>query len=130
MAIPLFTRLIDEGKPVQVFGDGSIQRDYVYVQDLADAIVGILPFVQGYEEYNVGTGGPLTLMQLISAIENGLDKEADVEFLPLSEGEAGSAYADISKIQRTINYCPKYSLERGLAKYIDWYRKEKKNHAV
>lgn len=126
MAVPLFTRLIRNDKKVPIFGDGSIQRDYVYVQDVVDAIALALNVEHGYSEYNIGTGIPTTTPILAVAIAKKLKKTVIIDYLPLAIGEAGSAYADISKAKEKFGYFPKYTLEEGLDRYIHWYLKEVK----
>jgi UDP-glucuronate 4-epimerase len=124
MAIPVFTKLIHEGKQVPVFGNGSIERDYVYVQDVVDGIVGALNVDHGYDEYNIGTGKPLSILSLIGIIAYKLGKPADIKYLFLPNGEAESAYADISKAKNRFGYSPKFCIEDGLDQYIKWYLKE------
>jgi len=129
MAIPVFTRSIYKGEPITVFGNGYIQRDYVYVQDVVDGIAGALSMQHGYEVYNIGTGYSVSIIYLIRAIEQKLGKTAEIYYQPLPNGEAQNNYANIKKARDKFGYSPKVSIDEGLEKYIDWFLKEG-NHAI
>lgn len=125
MAIPTFTHLIDKEKEVTVYGEGTIKRDYVYVEDVVDGIVKSLEISHGYSEYNIGSGESLSTMDLITILENKLGKKVKIKFIPLPEGEAQDNCANIDKAKSKFGYSPKVSFETGISNYINWYRKEK-----
>lgn len=126
MAIPTFTHLIDKGQEVTVYGKGTIKRDYVYVKDVVDGIIKSLEVSHGYSEYNIGSGMPLSTIDLIITLENKLGKKAQIKFVPLPEGEAQDNYANINKAKSKFGYSPKVSFDEGISNYINWYRKERK----
>lgn len=126
MAIPTFTHLIDKGQEVTVYGKGTIKRDYVYVKDVVDGIIKSLEVSHGYSEYNIGSGMPLSTIDLITTLENKLGKKAQIKFVPLPEGEAQDNYANINKAKSKFGYSPKVSFDAGISNYINWYQKEGK----
>jgi UDP-glucuronate 4-epimerase len=123
LAIHKFTRLIESGKPIPVFGDGSMQRDHTYIGDIIDGIVGAMQACKGYEIYNLGESRPIRLDVLIQSIENALGKKAIINRLPLQSGDVAITYADVTKAVKVLGYKPKTQLEDGLKKFIEWFRK-------
>ena len=123
MAIHKFTRLIDEGEEITMFGDGTSRRDYTYISDIIDGIMGALdkPFV--FEIFNLGESQTVELRYLISLIEQNLDKTAKIKRLPEQPGDVPMTFADISKSQKLLNYNPKVKIEEGVEKFVDWYKR-------
>ncbi len=126
MAIPLFTKLIYQEKPLAIFGDGSTRRDYIYVDDVVSAIISILGKNHGYEIYNIGTSKTTSVLELINMIENKLGKTSKKIFEPMHIGEAKQTYADISKAQKNFGYSPKFTISEGLDNFIVWFLKDMK----
>ena len=124
MAIPLFTRLISNSAEITLHGGEEVRRDFTYVDDAVDGIVKILSKEHGYEIYNLASGKTVVLNDLVFAIENRLDKKADIKHAPLMTGEATVTCADITKARERLGYEPKYSISDGLDKYIEWYKKD------
>jgi len=124
MAIHKFTRLIDQGKKVPMYGDGSSRRDYTYIDDLIDGILGVIRHHRGYEVYNLGESRTTTLKELIRLIEHALGKKADIEVLELQPGDVSTTYADISKARQRLGYDPRFPMEEGIRRFVDWYKKE------
>jgi len=127
MAINKFTRLIDEGKEIQIFGNGSSKRDYTYVDDIGDVILNVLNTDFGFEIFNIGSSRPIELMYLISLIEKELDRKAKIRHLPPQLGDSPVTYADITRAERMLKFKPKVSIEEGIKKFIDWYKEEKES---
>lgn len=123
LAIHKFTRLIEAGKPIPVFGDGSMMRDHTYIGDIIDGIIGAMNACSGYEIYNLGESRPVRLDELIKAIEKELGKKADIEHLPQQPGDVNITYADVNKAVNELGYAPKTPLEEGLKKFVEWFRK-------
>jgi len=123
MAISLFTRQINEGETITIFGDGSNSRDYTYVSDAVEGFVKAIG-IHGYEIFNTGGGKPVTLKQLITMIETKLGKEAQVKYSTMQLGEVDHTCADINKSHSQLHYSAKVGIEEGLDKYIDWFRSE------
>lgn len=120
-----FIRWIDEGVPIEMFGDGSQARDFTYVDDIArGTILAAKPL--GYEILNLGGGKrPTSLMQLIDAMEQRLGKKAQIDHKPFHSADMKETWADIEKARDLIGWEPTVSLEEGLDKTIAWYRENK-----
>ncbi len=126
LAIHKFTRLIDEGKPVPFFGDGSTARDYTYINDIVQGISRAMDNLKGFNIYNLGESRVITLKQMVRAIENLLDKKAILNSLPPQQGDVDITYADIDKAKRELGYDPAYDFETGLQNFLKWYQTNKK----
>ena len=126
LAINKFTRLIMEGKPIPVYGDGTTSRDYTYIQDIIDGIMKSFKYIEEnknvYEILNLGESEPITLTQMINTIEKVLDKKAIINKLPMQPGDVDRTYADISKAKNMIGYEPRTTFEKGVEKFINWYK--------
>jgi UDP-glucuronate 4-epimerase len=122
MAIHKFTRLIDQGEKVPMFGDGSSRRDYTYIDDLIEGILGALDHLNGFEIYNLGESQTTSLRELIALIEKGLGKKANIERLDSQPGDVSITYADIGKAREKIGYRPKVKVEEGIRRFVEWYR--------
>ena len=127
MAIHKFTKLIDQGKKVPIFGDGNSQRDYTYISDIIDGLCSAIEYCQGYEIYNLGDSRTVELKEVIQHIENLLDKKARLDFKPFQAGDVWITYADISKAKAQLKYQPKIMFEKGMQNFIDWYKSEGRN---
>jgi UDP-glucuronate 4-epimerase len=125
MAIHKFIRLIDQGKKVPIYGDGSSRRDYTYIDDIIDGVLSAIHHHRRYETYNLGESQTTSLMELIQFIEKALDKKADIEMLEPQPGDVSITYADISKAERMLGYHPKVKMEEGIKRFVEWYKKEK-----
>ena len=125
LAIHKFTRLIDEGKPIPFYGDGSTSRDYTYIDDIVNGISCALNHLNGYRIYNLGESKVINLKKLVEIIENSLGKKAILNQLPLQQGDVNITYADISKSKAEIGYNPKYDIETGIKKFVEWYNSNK-----
>ncbi|MDZ7339568.1 MAG: GDP-mannose 4,6-dehydratase [candidate division KSB1 bacterium] len=123
MAIHKFTRLIDGGERVPMFGDGSSRRDYTYITDIIDGVVAALERCQGYAIYNLGESRTVELRYLIELISSCLGKRPHVEVLPEQPGDVPITYADISRAQKELDYAPKVPIEEGIPQFVEWYRK-------
>ena len=128
LAIAKFTRLIEEGRPIPVYGDGSTSRDYTYVDDTIDGIVGSLAWLREREAgawgvFNLGESKAITLSTLISSIEAALGKRAVIDRQPMQPGDVDRTWADISRARDAFGYDPTTTLEDGLKQYVEWYRK-------
>jgi len=122
MAIHKFTRLIDKGKPIPVFGKGNSQRDYTFIQDIVQGIRGAIDNCNGYRIYNLGESHTVKLLELINVIEEALGKEASLDFLPEQKGDVPITFADISRAQSELGYKPTTLINEGVKKFIEWYK--------
>ena len=125
MAYFSFTRKILAGEPIEVFGQGRMARDFTYVDDIVDGILGVLdrPGAQGsHRLFNIGDNRPVGLMRMIEILETALGRTAEKVFLPMQAGDVTETYADISRLHALTGYAPKVSLEEGIPRFVDWYR--------
>jgi UDP-glucuronate 4-epimerase len=122
LAIAKFTRLIDRGESVPMFGDGTTRRDYTYVADLVDGVVRAIERCRDHHLYNLGHSEPVALRTMIDAIAHALQKPAIIEALPDQPGDVRETYAEIDRARRELGYEPKTSFEAGIAEYVAWYR--------
>ncbi len=125
MAIHKFTRAIDNGEPIQVYGYGRQKRDFTYIDDIIQGVVRAIERVKGYEIINLGESQTVTTNQMIEYIEQALGKKAIREELPVQPGDVEQTYADIRKAQRLLDYQPTTPIEEGIRKFVDWYVKNK-----
>ena len=125
MAIHKFTRLIDSGRPVPVFGDGTSRRDYTYISDIVEGVIRALAKPRPYEILNIGGSQTTELRNLVAKIETALGKKAQIEAMPLQAGDVPLTFAAVSKAKRLLGYEPRTSIEEGLKKFVEWYRANK-----
>ena len=121
LAINKFARLIEAGEPIPVFGDGSTRRDYTFIADIIEGIIGSVHY-QGskYEVINLGNDQTVTLSEMIEAIEKVVGKKAIIDRLPHQSGDVPQTWADVSKSNRLLGYEPTFSFEDGLECYVKW----------
>lgn len=126
MAIPLFTKLIHQGKKITVYGDGTTRRDYTYVSDVVSGIMSILSKEQGFEVYNLGTSQTVSLNDLITMIWQRVGNSTPplLEYMPAGAGEAKMTFANIDKAKEKLDYSPKFNIDQGLDQYAEWFLKE------
>jgi UDP-glucuronate 4-epimerase len=140
MALFLFTRAILEGKPIQVFNQGKMQRDFTYVDDIVEGVARVMekapqpdPTWSGaapdpgssyapYRIYNIGNNHPVELMQFIETLEEYLGKKAQKDLLPMQPGDVPATYADIDDLARDFGFRPKTTIQEGIARFVAWYR--------
>ena len=125
MAIHKFTRLMDQGEKIPIYGDGSSRRDYTYIDDLIDGIRGVIRYHKGFEVYNLGESQTTSLKELIRLIEEPLGKKANIEMLEPQPGDVSVTYADVSKAKRILKYQPKVKMEEGIKRFVDWYKENR-----
>jgi UDP-glucuronate 4-epimerase len=122
MAIYKFARLIQQGKKVTLYGDGTSRRDYTYIDDIIEGIIGAIQNLRGYEIFNLGESQTVPLWDLISLLEQALGKKAAVEELPEQPGDVPITYADITKARLLLGYNPRVSIEEGVERFVRWFR--------
>ena len=125
LAIHKFTKLIDAGRPIPVFGDGSTARDHTFITDILDGILACTKKEFGFEIFNLGESQTVKLSELIALIENALGKQAVIDRQPLQPGDVPITFADISKAQRMLGYHPQVKAEKGIPLFVDWFRKNR-----
>lgn len=140
MAYFSFTQNILAGKPIKVFNHGKMERDFTYVDDIVEGIEKLIPLVPQanpnwdeskddlstsfapYKIYNIGNNSPVPLMRFINALEGALGKEAEKIYMDMQPGDVMRTYADVTDLERDINFKPNTSIEEGIQKFVDWYK--------
>ncbi len=120
LAIHKFARLIETGQPIPVFGDGSMQRDFTYIDDIVQGVIASIEHCKGYNIYNLGESRPVRLDKLISAIEKAVGKKAIINRLPNQPGDVKQTYADVSKAKKELGYNPTMEINEGLRRFVEW----------
>ncbi len=125
MAYFSFTRKILAGEPIEVFGEGRMARDFTFIDDIVDGILGVIdhPAAKGEARvFNIGDSRPVPLMQMISTLEGALGREAVKVMKPMQPGDVTATYADVSRLKALCGYDPKTPLSEGLPRFVEWYR--------
>ncbi len=140
MALFLFTKAILEGRPIDVYNQGKMKRDFTYVDDIVEAIVRLIPRAAKpdprwsgltpdpsssfapYRVYNIGNNKPVELLKFIEVIEQKTGKKAIRNFLPIQDGDVPETYADVEDLMRDVDFRPSTPIEAGVGKFVDWYR--------
>ena len=120
-----FTKKILAGEPIEVYGEGKMARDFTYIDDIVDGILGALdnpPQAGEHRVLNIGDSRPVGLMEMIKALEDALGIEAQKIMRPMQPGDVTATYADVSKLHALTGYEPKIMLEDGLRRFVSWYR--------
>ena len=124
LAIHKFAKLIEQGKPIPVYGDGTMMRDFTYIDDIIDGTVAAMQKCDGFQTYNLGHSHPISVNDLIAEIENALGKKAVKEYLPHQPGDVQRTYADVTKAAKELAYNPSTTIQTGLAEFIAWLKKQ------
>ncbi len=124
LAISKFTRLIEEGKPIDKFGDGHTARDYTFIHDIVDGIIGALNYRTGpiCDIFNLGGSQTVTLNDLIATIEQAVGKKAVINQLPEQPGDVPLTSADVSKAKALIGFKPSTTIAQGVPAFVEWFR--------
>jgi len=141
MALFIFTKAILENKPISVYNNGDMMRDFTYIDDIVEGIFRIVqqpaetnlewsgnkpdPASSSapYKIYNIGNGNPVQLMDYIKAAEKALDKKAEKKFMSMQPGDVQKTFADISSLEKDFDYKPNKNIETGVNEFVKWYRK-------
>jgi UDP-glucuronate 4-epimerase len=140
MALFLFTKAILEGRPIDVFNHGRMQRDFTYVDDIVEGVIRVTDKIAtpdaGYDAlrpdpatsnapyrvFNIGNHQPVPLMDFIASIERALGRAAEKNFLPMQDGDVPATYADVAALAEWVGFAPKTSIDDGIARFVEWYR--------
>lgn len=125
LAIAKFTRLIDSGRPIPFFGDGTTRRDYTHIGDIVAGVLAALDRPTPYAVYNLGESQTTTLAELVAMIEAALGKRAVLERLPPQPGDVRITYADITRAREALDYAPATPIADGIPRYVAWYLEQK-----
>jgi UDP-glucuronate 4-epimerase len=123
LAIHKFARLITDGKPIQVFGDGTTRRDYTYIDDIIAGVRAAIDYDGSmYEIFNLGESETTELSRLIELLEQNLGLKAEIDRQPLQPGDVPITFADVSKARKLLGYDPRTKIEEGIPKFVEWFR--------
>ena len=123
MAIHKFTRSIEKGEPINMFGDGSTERNYTYVSDIVEGVLGLMDKHQGFGIYNLAGDGSIQLKDLIALIGEKLGKKPVVNQLEMQPGDVDRTVADFSKLKQLTGYDPQFPIEKGIEEFVTWFRR-------
>jgi UDP-glucuronate 4-epimerase len=140
MALFLFTRALLEGRPIDVYNEGRMQRDFTYIDDIVEGVVRVIdrvpvpnPAWSGaapdpassfapYRLYNIGNHAPVELLRFIEVLEECVGREAVKNFLPIQGGDVPATWADVDDLVRDTGFCPATPIEEGIPRFVTWYR--------
>jgi UDP-glucuronate 4-epimerase len=140
MALFLFTNAILNDKPIKVFNNGNMQRDFTYIDDIVEGVIRVMKKIPSadpdwssdapnpssscvpYKLYNIGNNQPIALMEFVHAIEDALGKKAVIDYLPMQPGDVAATYADVSDLTADTGFKPATSIEQGIQSFVDWYQ--------
>jgi UDP-glucuronate 4-epimerase len=140
MAYFSFTRAITEGRPIDVYNNGKMERDFTFIDDVVDAIVALIDHPPSpdpsfdplrpdpataaapHRVYNIGNHTPVPLSRFIAAIETAVGRKAEQRLLPMQPGDVPMTYADVADLERAVGFAPRTSIEDGIARFVAWYR--------
>lgn len=140
MAPFLFTSAILEGRPIKVFNNGHMKRDFTFVDDIVEGVVRVADLIPQpnnnfdpsnpdpaiskapYKIYNIGNNQPIELLKFIETVEEKCGKKAEKIFMPMQAGDVIATYADVSDLMKDTGFSPSTPLEVGIGKFVDWYR--------
>ncbi len=140
MALFLFTKAILEGRPIDVFNYGKMQRDFTYIDDIVEGVIRVADRIPQpdlkwsgdkpdpsrsrgpYRIYNIGNNNPVELMKFIEALEDALGKKAEKNLLPIQLGDVPATYADVDDLIKDVGFKPATSIENGIKRFVEWYK--------
>ena len=140
MALFLFTRAILEGRPIDVYNEGRMRRDFTYIDDIIEGVVRVMAKIPSgspawsgakpdpassfapYRIYNIGNNRPVELMEFIAALERHLGRKAEMRLLPMQPGDVPETCADVDDLMADVGFRPDTSIEEGIGRFVEWYR--------
>ena len=129
MAYYLFTDSIINNKPISLFNNGDLRRDFTYVDDIVAGITALInkvPVIDAgipYKLYNIGNHKPVALLEFVSVLENLIGKKAIIDFKPMQPGDVYETYADIEALTKDVGFVPQTDISTGLEHFVNWYKK-------
>jgi UDP-glucuronate 4-epimerase len=132
MACFLFAKCITENKPIKLFNQGDMWRDFTFVTDVVGAVIRLIEkkpksqqeyqnLIAPFRLFNIGNNHPVRLMELVAVLERHLHKKAQLEFLPMQAGDVHKTFADVSDLEKAIRYRPKTRLDEGVRLFVEWF---------
>lgn len=129
LAIHKFTKIIESGKELPFYGDGTTERDYTYIEDIMDGILKSIKYIEEnssvYEILNLGESRTITLSKMVTTIEDSLGIKANIKRMEMQPGDVNRTFADITKAKKLIGYNPQTKFEDGIDEFVKWYKNNK-----
>jgi UDP-glucuronate 4-epimerase len=122
MSPVLFARAIMEGRPIRVFNQGDMERDFTYIDDIVEGTLRVLERPRKYAVYNIGNHTPVRLLDYIALLETALGKKALLDLQPMQPGDVKATYADTAALREAVGFAPSTPLETGLARFAAWFK--------
>jgi len=140
MALFIFTKAILEGRPIDLFNEGRMQRDFTYIDDIVEGVVRVTDKIPErnaqwsgdapdpgtshapYRIYNIGNNNPVELLHLVQCLETSLGRKVEKRMLPMQPGDVPATFADVDDLVRDVGFHPKTSIEDGVRRFVEWYR--------
>lgn len=137
MAPILFANAISNGKPIKVFNNGNLERDFTYIDDIVEGIIRVIESASPgslqpetsnkqpatpYSIYNIGNGNPVKLLDFIETMESALEKKAIKEYLPMQPGDVFKTFADVNALKNDFGYEPNTSIQKGIGEFVQWFK--------
>ena len=122
MAMYIFADKISSGKPIQVYNNGNMKRDFTYIDDIVSGIKSSIEKNYSCEIFNLGNSKSEDLMDVVGKVEENLNMRAEIEYLPMQPGDVESTYANIKKSEEMLNYKPATNVDKGIKEFISWYK--------
>jgi UDP-glucuronate 4-epimerase len=118
----LFADAIMQGRPIQVFNHGDMQRDFTYIDDIVEGTLRVLDKPSRYAIYNIGNHSPVQLLDYVAAMEHALGRKATIEMKPMQPGDVKATYADTSALAAHVGFAPSTPLDAGLGRFARWFK--------
>lgn len=140
MALFIFTKAIFEGRPIQLFNNGNMERDFTYIDDIIEGVARVIDNIPGgspnwsgdhpdpatsrapYRIYNIGNNSPVKLMYFVEVLEKAIGRKAIKEMLPMQPGDVPATYADVDALVQDVGFKPATPIEVGIERFVQWYR--------
>ena len=130
MAVYIFTKALFEGRPIQVFNHGKMQRDFTYIDDIIEGVARVIPMAPelgpegeaAHRIFNIGNSRPEKLTEMIELLEELTGREAIKEMREMQPGDVRATYADVADLEAAAGFRPDTQLRDGLARFVAWYR--------
>ncbi len=125
MAAFLFTRAILNGEPIKVFNHGELWRDFTFIDDIVEGIIGVIrkePFAKKAQIFNIGNNQPVKLIDFIQTLETALGKKAELKMMEMQEGDVYKTYASVDRLKEYVGYEPHSNIAQGLEQFVNWYQ--------
>jgi UDP-glucuronate 4-epimerase len=123
MSPMLFASAIMEGRPIQVFNHGDMQRDFTYVDDIVEGTLRVLDRPAPYAVYNIGNHQPVRLLDYIAEMEAALGRKAQLDMKPMQPGDVKATYADTTALREAVGFAPSTPLAEGLRRFAAWFKR-------